>query len=142
MKTRNLLILAFACGLAILVAGGIKLFQVANDTPEVNLLAYGEYSQAGDMHVVVSAVDTTGELTLVHVSMRGVDGADALAGWRLRADGKVREPVALPAGAGTPCSTTSVDTDLNCVVAFPRADTLQAVVYLRAGDQLQWAPAT
>jgi hypothetical protein len=142
VKTRNLLILAFACGLAILVAGGIKLFQVATDTPEVDLLAYGEYGTAGDMVVVVSAVDTSGELTLVHVSMRGVDGADALAGWRLRADGRVHEPIALPAGSGTPCSTTTVDTDVNCVVAFPAADTLQAVAYLRAGAQLQWAPAT
>jgi hypothetical protein len=140
VKTRNLLILAFACGLAILVAGGIKIFQVATDAQEVDLLAYGEYGQAGDMFVVVSSVDPSGELTLVHVSMRGVDGADALAGWRLRADGQVREPVPLPVGAGTPCSTTTVDTDLNCVVAFPHAETLQAVVYLRAGAQLQWAP--
>jgi hypothetical protein len=140
VKTRNLLILAFACGLAILVAGSVKLFQVATDTPEVNLLAYGDYSKAGDMSVVVSSVDASGDLTLAHVSMRGVDGADALAGWRLRADGKVHQPVPLPAGAGTPCSTTTVDTDLNCVVAFPHADTLQAVVYLRAGAQLQWAP--
>jgi hypothetical protein len=65
-----------------------------------------------------------------------------LAGWRLRADGKVREPVPLPAGAGTPCTTTSAATDLDCVVAFPAAETLQAVVYLRAGAQLQWAPPT
>jgi hypothetical protein len=141
VKTRNLLILAFACGLAILVAGGIKLFQVATDTPEVDLLAYGEYAKAGEMSVVVSAVDTSGELTLVSVAMRGVEGADALAGWRLRADGKVREPVPLPAGSGNPCTTTKADTDLDCVVAFPHADTLQAVVYLRAGAQLQWAPA-
>lgn len=141
MKTRTLLLLAFACGLAILVAGGIKLFQVAKDAPRVDLLTYGEPGQAGDMHVVVSAVDTSGELTLVHVSMRGVEGADALAGWRLRADGKVREPVALPVDAGTPCTTTMADTDLDCVVAFPHTDTLQAVVYLRAGAQLQWAPA-
>jgi hypothetical protein len=141
VKTRNLLILAFACGLAILVAGGIKLFQVATDAPEVDLLAYGEHSKAGDMSVVVSSVDTTGELTLVHVAMRGVEGADALAGWRLRADGKVREPVPLPVDAGTPCTTTKADTDLDCVVAFPPADTLQAIVYLRAGAQLQWAPA-
>lgn len=140
MKTRNLLILAFACGLAILVAGGVKIFQVASDKPEVNLLAYGEFSRAGDMFVVVSSVDTTGELTLVHVAMRGVDGADAQAGWRLRADGEVHEPVPLPVGAGTPCSTTTVDTDLNCVIAFPRAETLQAVAYLRADAQLQWAP--
>jgi hypothetical protein len=140
VKTRNLLILAFACGLAILVAGSIKLFQVASDTPEVNLLAYGEHDTAGAMSVVVSSVDTSGELTLVEVSMRGVDGADALAGWRLRADGKVHEPVPLPVDAGTPCTTTSADTDLNCVVAFPHADTLHAVADLRAGAQLQWAP--
>jgi len=141
VKTRNLLILAFLCGAAILVAGSIKLFQVASDKPEVNLLAYGEYSTAGAMSVVVSSVDARDDLTLVHVSMRGVDGADALAGWRLRADGKVREPVPLPAGVGTPCTTTTVDTDLNCVVAFPAAETLQAVVYLRANAQLQWAPS-
>lgn len=140
MKTRNLLILAFLCGIAILVAGSVKLFQVASDKPEVNLLALGEASRAGQMSVAVSAVDTSGDLTLVQVSMRGVDGADALAGWRLRADGKVREPVPLPAGAGTPCTTTAADRDLNCVVAFPAADTLQAVVYLRADAQLQWSP--
>jgi len=140
VKTRNLLILAFACGLAILIAGAVKIFQVATDTPTVDLLALGESGQAGDMTVVVSSVDASGEVILVNVGMRGVDGADAAAGWRLRADGTVHEPVALPAGAGTPCSTTSIDTDLNCVLAFPQADTVQAVAYLRAGTQLQWAP--
>lgn len=139
MKTRTLLILAFCCGVAILLAGSIKLLQVANDKPTVDVLEYGEYGQAGDMVVAVSGVRDGGDVILVDVGMRGVDGADGEVGWRLRADGKVLEPVPLPAGAGQPCGETLIDTDLNCVVAFPHADTVQAVVYLRANVQLQWA---
>lgn len=141
MRTRTLLILAAVCGLLILLAGGLKLFQVASDPAEVETLAVGEESLIGDMTVAVTAIDRTADATVVSVRMSGVPDADALVGWRLWGD-----------GAGTPLEPQRVDETtcddepvpaagaLDCVLVFAAVDTLQSVIYLRAGDQRQWAP--
>lgn len=140
MKTRTLLILAFVCGVAILLAGTVKLVQVATEKPTVDLLQHGEYGQAGDMRVTVSGLERRGDLILVRVGMSGADEPNGQGGWHLRADGDVIDPVSVPAGVGQPCGAISASSELDCVVAFPHADTVQAVVYLRANVQLQWAP--
>ena len=141
MRTRTLLILAAVCGLLILLAGGLKLFQVASDPAEVETLAVGEESLIGDMTVAVTAIDRTGDATVVSVRLSGVTDADAVAGWRLWGD-----------GAGTPLEPLRVDETtcddavvpatgaIECVLVFSAVDTLQSVIYLRAGDQRQWAP--
>jgi hypothetical protein len=140
MSTRKLILLALACGLAILLAGGIKLFQVAGNQPQVAVLALGSATQIGDATVTVHRVDLAADLVLVDVELGGLDGVDAAAGWVMLADGERREPVALPSGRGVPCSVTIGDEPVRCTVAFASADRVQAVAYARGGEQRQWSP--
>ena len=139
MSTRKLILTALLCGLAILVAGGVKLIQVANDETEVQVLAFGDKATLGDMTVSVVAVDRRPDATLVTVTMIGVDLADGAAdGWRLLADGKVREPDADSGGVDA-CGAVSATGEAKCVVHFAPADSALTVAYVRAGEQRQWA---
>lgn len=140
MSTRKLIITALLCGMAILVAGGLKLFLTATDRAEPQVLALGESATLGDMTVRVDAVDVAPGVTLVTVSMQGVDGADAVSGWRLLAGGEVHEPVVVPADAGMPCTTTAATVRTVCLIAFDATEGTRTVAYLRAGTQRQWAP--
>ncbi|MEK7410894.1 MAG: hypothetical protein AAB327_05840 [Actinomycetota bacterium] len=142
MSTRKLIVTALFCGLLIMAAGGIKLLQTVRDGNEVSLLAMGETVTLGDMTVRVDGVRLTSERTLVDVALFGVDGANALEGWRLLAGGKITEPVLLPVGSGTECTTTKLDVVSTCVVAFPVSQGTRTVAYVRAGEQRQWATNT
>ncbi|MFM8390727.1 MAG: hypothetical protein ACKOA5_15945, partial [Actinomycetota bacterium] len=94
MSTRKLILTALVCGLAILIAGGIKLIQVANDEKQVEVLSLGDDVTLGDMTVSVLDIDRRPDATLVTVTMTGVDLTSGAAdGWRLLADGRVREAV-------------------------------------------------
>jgi VCBS repeat-containing protein len=141
MRTRTLLILAAVCGLLILLAGGLKLFQVASDPAEVETLAVGDETLIGDMTVAVTAIDRSADSTVVAVRLSGVPDADAIAGWRLWGDG-ASTPLEPRRVDGTTCDDSSVPATgaLECVLVFASVDTLQSVIYLRAGDQRQWAP--
>ena len=140
MRTRTLLILAAICGLLILAAGSLKLLQVANDPAEVVTLALGEDSRIGDMTASVRSIDRVDDVVLVEVRLQGVDGADAEQGWRLWGDGAAEPLVPLVDGRNS-CAdaTVSVDTALDCTLVFDSVDTLQSVIYLRAGEQRQWS---
>lgn len=141
MRTRTLLILAAVCGLLILLAGGLKLFQVASDPAEVETLAVGDETPIGDMTVAVTAIDRTADATVVSVRLSGVPDADAVAGWRLWGDGAAT-PLEPQRVDETTCDDTPVPAtgSLECVLVFAPVDTLQSVIYLRAGEQRQWAP--
>lgn len=142
MSTRKLILAALLCGLLIVVAGGIKLFQTVRDGNEVSLLALGEPTTLGDMTVRVDAIRITSDRTLVDVALIGVDDANALAGWRLLAGGKIALPVSLPVGSGTECTSTKRDAESVCTVAFPVSQGTRTVAYIRAGIQRQWATNT
>ena len=63
MKTRTLLLLALVCGTAILLAGGVMLFQLTGESDLADPTPVGEPALVGDMTVIVEDVDeTTGEL--------------------------------------------------------------------------------
>jgi hypothetical protein len=141
MRTRTLLILAAVCGLLILLAGGLKLFQVASDPAEVETLSVGEETLLGDMTVAVTEIERRADSTAVSVRMSGVPDADAVVGWRLWGDG-ARTPLEPLRVDETTCDDSPVPATgtLDCVLVFAPVDTLQSVIYLRAGDQRQWAP--
>ena len=134
MKTRTLILWSLVCGVIILVAGSIKLFQVSSDDAAVEFLAFGESAAVADMVVAVESVDSSGDVTLVTVTMEGPDGADAREGWRVVAGDRVLAP----AEEETECTTVTA-TPVTCVVAFTVADESIVVAYLRAGEQRQWA---
>lgn len=138
MSTRKLILTALLCGLAIIVAGGIKLFQVASDTKEVEVLSLGTVAQLADMTVSVTEISQTDVATLATVTMLGVEGADANEGWRLLAGGSVRAPIERD-DVDNACVSTSADVTLTCVVAFEPSDGSVTVAYIRGGAQSQWS---
>jgi hypothetical protein len=141
MSTRKLILAAIFCGLAIVLAGGTKLFQVAREDARAEVFPLRTSQTLADMTVSVDAVEQAETGTFVTVSMVGVEDADAGEGWRVLADGVVLSP--LPKSSvskGVPCDTTSVGVLVKCVVAFPVTTGSVTVAYLRAGAQSQWAP--
>ena len=138
MSTRKLILTALLCGLAIIVAGGIKLFQVASDTKEVEILSLGTVAQLADMTVSVTEINQAPDSTLATVTMVGVDGADATEGWRLLAGGSVRAPIERD-DVDNACTVTNASTTVTCVVAFEPSDGSVTVAYVRGGAQSQWS---
>lgn len=142
MSTRKLILTALVCGLAILIAGGVKLIQVADRETTVEVLGFGDTAVLGDMTVSVLEIADTADATLVTVSMVGVDLASgAEDGWRMLADGKVAEPL-LMQDQPDACGATSATTAVECVVAFGPASKTRTVAYVRAGEQRQWSATT
>ncbi|MEY2969316.1 MAG: hypothetical protein RIQ64_1943 [Actinomycetota bacterium] len=161
MSTRKLILTALLCGLAILIAGGVKLIQVANDETEVQVLALGDEATLGDMTVSVLEIDRRPDATLVTVTMTGVDLAEGAAdGWRLLGDGRVQEPAnengrvqepanengrvqepAVPSAANG-CTTVTADSPTRCTIGFEAVESVPTVAYVRAGEQRQWAAVT
>lgn len=128
------------CGLAILLAGGVKLLQVARETDKVTILPPGEKATLGDMTVSVLSVAAQADRTVVTVEMSGVASADAREGWRMLSGGKVSAVTAgtWSATPAPPCDTTTVQAR-ECTLVFPPSAGTVTVAYLRAGAQSQWS---
>lgn len=140
MSTRKLILTALICGLAIMVAGGAKLFSMVNEDVTVKVLTFGTSSTLSDMTVTVTDVEQLDSGTYVSVTMSGVDGADAREGWRLLAGGEVLSPSgSVPASVGVACDTTQLVNSAPCLVPFAPSEGAVTIAYLRAGTQSQWA---
>lgn len=136
MSTRKLILTALICGLAIMVAGGTKLFQMATEDAQAVVLELGTSSTLSDMTVSVTDVEQSADVTQVTVTMVGVEGADAVEGWRLLAGGEVISPL----HSKSDCQPTTSDAKQTCILGFPTSTGSVTVAYLRAGQQSQWAP--
>lgn len=137
MSTRKLIFTALLCGLAIMLAGGIKLLQVANDDTELIVSALGVEHTLSDMTVSVLDINQNDSITAVTISARGVQDADPVEGWRLLAGGQVLVPLNQQTET---CRATDVVETRTCVVEFPSSQGSVTVAYIRAGAQSQWAP--
>ena len=142
MKTRNLIILSICCGLIILLAGGLKLFQVATDRAEVPVNELGTSATIGDMTATVIAMNESDQCISVAIEMSGVAGELVIDGWRLLGDGKVFEPSAAVYDGACDAMTEVPDAkaSVQCFLRFSSVAAVQAVAYTRAGEQRQWAP--
>ena len=136
MKTRTLLLLALVCGTAILLAGGVMLFQLTGESDLADPTPVGEPALVGDMTVIVEDVDeTTGELEVL-VRIGGVDDPDGGSGFRLIASGR---PV-LPTASPELCGPTTVAEQV-CSLHFDvsSADGSSRVLFYERGDeQARW----
>ena len=140
MSTRKLILSAIACALVIILAGGAKIFQMSRDTITVEVFSLGTERTLADMTVTVDSISQNADATIAHVTMVGVEGADATEGWRLLAGGTVLSPIALPVSAlGVSCATTTVEVVASCDMAFPASEGSVTIAYLRAGLQSQWS---
>ena len=132
MKTRTLLLLALACGVAILLAGGVLLVQLAGrDDPEPPA-ALGEVVQIGDMSVQVDEATERDGVVLVDVTIGGVADEDGAAGFRMIASGRPAPPVE----GEQACGATTVATSA-CVLRFDvsGADGSSRVLFYARGDE-------
>ena len=137
MRTRTLLLLAIACGLVILLAGGIQLLRVGGQEQTAKLLAIGEPGKAGDVTVelVSSSVGVDNLVAVVRVG--GTDDPDGLDGFTLVAPGRV-----LPVTTSD-CNGISVD-QLDCTLTFATTGmqgTSRQLIFHRADQQLRWVLA-
>jgi len=138
MSTRKLVLTALVCGIAIILAGGFKLLQVATDAPRVEVLAWGTPATLGDMTVAVEKVEKSTDATLVTVTMRGVALAEgAFEGWRMLAEGRVFTPLTQQTATDA-CQAVSATAEVRCTVTFDPTTATPTVAYLRAGAQQQW----
>ena len=135
MRTRTLLLLSIACGLAILLAGGVQLLRIAGQEP-ATALGVGDEGRAGDAVVVVRGYEEADGFALVEVTLSGVDDPKGLDGFRLQAPNTLVEHVP----AESTCTGFTVD-EVTCVLAFP-ATTLEGsdrqLVLRRAEEQQRW----
>jgi hypothetical protein len=128
VKTRTLILLSLACGLAILLAGGVFLFNTAANRDRLTLRdgrATGEVVEVGSYRAGVLAVDRRADAVVLTVVVRATTTplGDAAAPWSL----KIRDlrPLVdagdLPAPA---CRGVSVEPggSLECALAFAPED--------------------
>lgn len=133
MKTRTLLLLSLGCGLAIMLAGAVFLFQLATQDDVAEPISLGEPARVGDMTVVVEGADERGGVLVVDVRIGGVDDDDGGRGFRLIAAG--RPIAALPADEGD-CLVTMADA-VSCSVRFDvgSADGTSRVLFYERGEE-------
>jgi hypothetical protein len=139
MKTRTLLLLSVAVGLAILLAGGALLLQLSNEQAVVEPAAIGTAVSVGDVDVTVVQVTEADGLLAVDVEIGGVDDVDGIDSFRLVTSDRPLEPVTAPADGR--CTEITVS-EQQCRIEFDvsAAEGSSRVMVLRRGDdQRNWA---
>jgi hypothetical protein len=141
VSTRRLILAALLCGMAILIAGGVFLFNVAANRDDLTLdpaLALGESTTVAGRLVGVESTEVEGDTLVVSVAFGpgAPRGGTADAGWALNAGGEVSAPV--DAGP-TACSGQVLDAAaLRCTLAYPLPDGSALLEYASEGQSARW----
>lgn len=139
MSTRKLILTALLCGMAIMLAGGIKLLQVVTTDTAEPALELGVRAKVSGTTVTVVKVEKLASATIVHTVMVGAEGDDGYDGWHVIADGKVTDPLEkFPDGTFAGC-TLAGPAPVECTVPFAATKGTVTVVFTRAGVNAQWA---
>lgn len=132
MKTRNLLLWALACGIAIMLAGAVFLFQLVTQDELAEPIPVGTAVAVGDVTATVLGSRESGGELVVDVTLELADdapaGTDATSGFHLIASGRAVEPTAVA------CPDA-------CTVSFDvsGADGTSRVLFYERGDaQERW----
>lgn len=148
MSTRKLILLALACGLAILVAGGVQLLRISDGAP--SLLQVGDSVEISSVTAQVIDRTTTDRDVRVTVRLRlaataGAPIAEPLVGWSLLTGGLTEPVAAAPADGAEPASCAEVQVGpggaVDCVLSFPVVPTdagTTLVTYRVIGEQVTW----
>jgi hypothetical protein len=139
MRTRTLLLLAVGCGLAILLAGGIRLLSVSTSSSSDHRI--GESARAGDLVVTVVALHESAGRAEVAIRWSGVDDPDARAGLHLVVPGAALSPLA--DGVVGSCAAVTV-AEQSCTLAFDThavQGTTRVLLLRRGEDQVRWTLA-
>jgi hypothetical protein len=139
MKTRTLLLLSVGTALAILLAGGVLLFQLSNGQGTVDTIELGRQVQVGDVSISVDGAATEGTALLsVAVELGGVDDPDGLDSFRLVTGDRSLTPITAPADGR--CTQITEDA-VSCRLDFDVSgtETSSRVLVMRRGDeQANW----
>lgn len=124
MKTRTLLLLALGCGLAIMLAGAVLLFQLSAQDEAVLPTSIGEPVEVGDVMITVYGAgnDRDGRF-VVEVELRAPADTDPSTGFTLLT----------PDG---PVAPGAVECSERCAVSFPTSGV--GLVYRRGDEQARW----
>ncbi|MEM1334674.1 MAG: hypothetical protein AAGG08_14575, partial [Actinomycetota bacterium] len=136
--TRTLLLLSVGTALAILLAGGVLLFQLSSQEQASEPLVTGRAASVGDLEVTVLGASESDGRFEIDVVVSGVD--DDLSGIGLTTAQRSLAPIEAPADGR--CTTLTV-AEQRCALAFDTsADTSTSrVLVIRRGDeQRTWSP--
>jgi hypothetical protein len=140
MKTRTLLLLALGCGLMIMLAGAVFLFQLSTRDDVTAPVPIGRQASVADMQITVRGSTERGGLLDVRIVIGGVDDPDGAAGFRLIAGGRAVPSVASTDGG---CRATTVG-GAECSLAFDLAGvdgSSRVLFYERGEDRARWVLA-
>jgi len=140
MKTRTLLLLSVGVALMILLAGGVLLLQLSNESAAVEPAGVGESVRVGDVDVTVFGARESSTGFSVDVEVGGVD--DTVDSFTLATGDRRLDPVT--ASADGRCTEITV-ADQRCRIEFDTSasDGSNRVLVLRRGDdQRNWALGT
>lgn len=135
MKTRNLLLLALACGLAIMLAGAVFFFQLATQDEAEPPVPIGETTEVGDMSVTVTDVAEAAGTLRVGITIGGTEDGDPADEFRLIAAAR---PVQLASSTCAASTTTGLQ---SCTIAFDVIDvdgSSRVLFYERGEEQARW----
>ena len=136
MKTRTLLLLSVGVALMILLAGGVLLLQLSNESSTVEPAEVGDAVRVGDVDVTVIGAQDSSTVFSVDVEVGGVD--DDIDSFSLATGDKRLEPVT--ATADGRCTEITV-ADQRCRIEFDvsASDGSNRLLVLRRGDdQRNW----
>jgi len=140
MKTRTLLLLSVGVALMILLAGGVLLFQLSNESAAVEPAGVGEAVRVGDVDVTVFAAQESSTVFSVDVEVGGVD--DALDSFSLATGDRRLDPVTVSAD-GRCTEITVADQRRRIEFDVTASDGSNRVLVLRRGeDQRNWVLET
>lgn len=149
MSTRKLILLALACGMAILVAGSVQLLRIRHTS--TTTLSVGDSTELATLTVRVVSGEVQGDALVVGVHLSLAASAaqpltDALTGWSVLAGGlKKPVPAVAPTSAGvTSCGSLSLvpGSSADCSVAFPVPAAVTGtsfVTFRYVGEQATWS---
>lgn len=136
MKTRTLLLLSVGTALAILVAGGVFLLQLAGQDDAAVLASIGDRTQVGDVSVTVVAAEERDDVMAVDVEIGGIDDDDGIDSFRLVTGDRRLAPLHTADGADGRCVSIRV-ASIACRIDFDvsATETSSRVLIVRRGDQ-------
>jgi len=138
VRTRTLLLLAVACGVAILAAGVVQLIRLAGHEAPPASVAVGTAVRLGDVVVTVESVAAVDDELVVRVEIGGVDDPDGIDEFRLVVPGASVAPTA-PSAADR-CAVVT-ERWQRCTIAFrvpPDAGSSRVLLYRRGDERARW----
>lgn len=137
MKTRTLLLLSVGTALAILLAGGVLLFQLSGQQDTVEPSEIGEEIIIGDLSITVLSASESPGFFSVDVIVAGVDDPTADSIRLVTGDGRL-DPVTLPIDGRCTELTIAAQT---CTLDFGLdgvESTNRTLIVRRGEDQANW----